>query len=690
MATSPHHLVWSAPPADMSTRFSPDGALLGDGRLGAVVGGGDGEVLLRFGSNDAWSRTMNSPVQVGELRLSTPGVFALEHDLRSGVATARLGGLAVAIRVHDGAVLFDLENGSDGELRIGLALLPGWSWRAPFPTAGGSIAGWPWVERRLEHLGDGDGVVALGLCAPGTPGPELVLPPGGRRRLAVVVRSHRDGSSPRVLVQAMMAGWDAGELDRLVAAHTAHWKTFWRRGQVSLPDDPLLDRFRTAALAILGSAMRPDALAPGLYGPWVTTDEPAWHGDYHLNYNFQAPIQGLWTADRPELALAHLHALSAATPAFRRYAAAGGLPGLFAPVSLGPDGILPEGGIAWSQRGNALYCAIPFIRHVRATGDLAFLAATAYPFLCGVADYWEAWLQPGADGHLHIRDSTAHELAPWNPGAASHESLMTRDRRLLRDDPLPDHVHLRVLLTNLIAFAGDLAVDAGRIARWRDILARLAPLPELNLPDGRRAFALHAGMDHIFAPDHVPTHCVFPGLHIGPGSDPRLVELARNTLQAADAWRQMNAFSLLLPAAVRIGYPGVADLLRRSIEEMMAPNGLVITNKRHGGIETCGAMCAVDDLLMQSQDGVIHLFPVWERQRPAAFDGLRADGAFLVSAVCAAGRIDGIRIRSEQGRVCAVAGHLAVEAEDGSAVPVRQAGGVTSFPTRAGESYRLR
>jgi alpha-L-fucosidase 2 len=686
-----HVLAWSTPPAVMETRFSPDGALLGDGRLGAVVGGGEGEVLLRLGSNDAWSRTRRSPVQVGQLRLRSPGAFALSHDLDAGVVTARLGGLVITLRIHEGFVLVGLENRQGGALAVAVELLPGWSMAATFPTARGRIAGWPWAERRLEHLGDGEGVVAMGVCAPGAAGPELSLPPGGSRLIAVAVRSHRDGSCPLALVQALMAGTGADELVACSACHAEHWRAFWRRGRVELPDDPVLDRFRTAALAHLGSAMRPDALAPGLYGPWVTTDDPAWHGDYHLNYNFQAPIQGLWTADRPELALAHLQALSAAVPTFRAYAAAAGLPGLFAPVSLGPEGIMPEGGVAWSQRGNALYCAIPFIRHCRATGDRAFLAATAYPFIRAVADYWEAWLQADGAGVLHVRDSTAHELPVGHPDPASqtHESLLTRDRRrLLRDDPLPDLVHLRVVFANLIAFAGELGIDAGRIPRWRDLLARLAPLPEVELPGGGRAFGLQAGIDHVFAPDHVPSHCAFPGLLIGPGSEPRRLELARNTLRAADAWRQMNAFCLVLPAAVRVGYPGAADLLREAVTAQMAPNGLVITNPRHGGIETCGTMCAVDDLLMQSQDGVIHLFPGWDRQRPASFAGLRADGAFLVSAACERGAIGEATIRSEQGRVCAVAGDQVVEDEAGTRVAIRQEGGVTSFPTLPGRTYR--
>lgn len=669
-----HLLTWPAPPADMNTPNSPDGALLGDGDLGATVGGGDGLLLVRLGKNDAWSRQLRSPVRLGDFTLRVPGAFNMQHDLHRGVATVRLGALVAELRVQDGLVIIDLANLGGAELEPAITLLPGHSAEAFFPTAVGQLHGWPWFERRLDHLGDGDGAVACAVCVPDSAGPVLRLAPGERRRLAIAAASTRTCACPRSEVQALAAAITDDELAQAVAAHAERWREFWTRGRISLPD-PLLMRFRTAALAILGSATRPDAVAPGLFGPWLTTDRPAWHGDWHLNYNFQAPLHGVWASDHPELAQAHLGGLAAAMPVFRRYAAAHGLPGLFAPVCIGPDGILPEGGVAYGQRGNGLFCALPFIRHARATGDRVFLRRCAYPFLRGVADYWEAWLQADATGVLHVRDSCSHEAQGLGSG-------------LPRDDGLQDLVHLRVLFANLAGFADQLGIDADRAKRWRDLHARLAPLPETLLPDGSPSYCLHAGLDRVDAPDHVPAHCAFPGLLIGPGSPPRQLELARNTLRAAAGWRQVNAFCQVLPAAVRVAYPGAVDLLRSAISDLMRPNGLVVTEAWHGGIETCGAMCAVDDMLMQSQDGVIHLFPVWDRHQPASFEGLRADGAFLVSAACAGGRIDELRIRSEQGGVCRIAGEVLIEADDGSPVAVERGTGVTAFAARPGASYR--
>ena len=675
-----HLLHWTTPPSVMSTAHSPDGALLGDGDLGATVGGSDGRLDIRLGKNDAWSRTRACPVTLGTLTIDAPGSWSMEHDLLAGEVRIRLGGLAVALRVWAGTLLLTMHNQSAAGITPELGLHAGWSADGPFPIARGEVRGRVWVRRGLDPLGDGPGEVAMGLCEPDH---ERTLPPGAVCRLALVVRSNRDVEGPLEVVRGLMASWITADLVELHAAHVAHWQAFWRRGRVALPGDPVLQRFRTAALAILGSATRPGAVAPGLFGPWITTDKPAWHGDWHLNYNFQAPLHGVWTADHPELALAHLAGLEGAVPDFRRYAAARGLPGLHAPVCIGPEGLLPEGGTDWGQRGNALFCALPFIRHWRATGDCVFLRDRAYPFLCAVADYWEAWLQSGPDGLLHVRDSTAHEDGPWG-----FAMITTATGRVLRDDPVQDLVNLRALFSALIDAAGVLGRDAERMRSWQGILARLAPLPEVMLPDGSTAYALAAGHDRVPSPDHVASTVIFPGLAIGLGSSARELALAHATLRAADGWRQMNGFCQVLPAAVRVGYPGVAGLLRSAVRDLMQTNGLVVTHPAHGGIETCGAICAVDDLLMQSQDGIIRLFPVWDRNEEAGFEGLRADGAFLVSAQCRSGRVGEVEIVSERGGQCRVQppddGCWQIEGATANACD-----GALTFESQPGERYRL-
>jgi hypothetical protein len=119
-------------------------------------------------------------------------------------------------------------------------------------------------------------------------------------------------------------------------------------------------------------------------------------------------------------------------------------------------------------------------------------------------------------------------------------------------------------------------------------------------------------------------------------------------------------------------------------------------------------------MLLQSHEGFLRLFPVIRHNESAAFEDLRANGAFLVSArfdpltaAAAAGQaqlsdggdgtVHGVRVKSEVGGACSILSPWAggvpiVVTNDGSKVTVKPATakpGVFSFPTVAGTQYAI-
>ena len=113
-----------------------------------------------------------------------------------------------------------------------------------------------------------------------------------------------------------------------------------------------------------------------------------------------------------------------------------------------------------------------------------------------------------------------------------------------------------------------------------------------------------------------------------------------------------------------------------------------------GGIENCsGVPATLNEMLLQSHDGVLRLFPVWPRSQPARFGQLRARGAFLVSAECREGQVQSVRIRSEQGRDCVIQnpwpGEAWVIVRSGQ-MPERLQTQQASLPTRPGETFELK
>ena len=122
-------------------------------------------------------------------------------------------------------------------------------------------------------------VIANGVCckectAIGTPTCEHPNP-GGDDNWAV-------SQAQRMASQAAPRGAS------LRAETVAWWDTFWNASSINLgPSYRVLEQFYYGMLYTIGAAARPGKMAPGLWGPWITTDSAGWNGDYTLNYNFQ-------------------------------------------------------------------------------------------------------------------------------------------------------------------------------------------------------------------------------------------------------------------------------------------------------------------------------------------------------------------------------------------------------------------
>ena len=88
------------------------------------------------------------------------------------------------------------------------------------------------------------------------------------------------------------------------------------------------------------------------------------------------------------------------------------------------------------------------------------------------------------------------------------------------------------------------------------------------------------------------------------------------------------------------------------VKRWLRPNGAyesfpTITHG-HGpqGLQTegLGIIAPIQEMLLQSWDGILRIFPYWPDDREARFEGLRARGAFLVSAAKSADGAIGTRI----------------------------------------------
>lgn len=129
-----------------------------------------------------------------------------------------------------------------------------------------------------------------------------------------------------------------------------------------------------------------------------------------------------------------------------------------------------------------------------------------------------------------------------------------------------------------------------------------------------------------------------------------LLKIARNTFSVNDRWCDDNATNSIFPCAVRLQISPkiILEKLKLNYNKFQQPNLLML----HGGgcLENCSLTAAtLNEMALQSYEGILRIFPNWDKSLNCKFHNLRADGAFLVSAEMKNGKIQNVEIFSESG-----------------------------------------
>ncbi len=135
---------------------------------------------------------------------------------------------------------------------------------------------------------------------------------------------------------------------------------------------------------------------------------------------------------------------------------------------------------------------------------------------------------------------------------------------------------------------------------------------------------------------------------------------------------------------------------RRTLAAWTHANGLVwgmaIANYGRSGAwsETLSVMSPFQEMMLQSWDGAVNVFPRWPKDKDAEFRNWRAQGAFIVSAEHKGGAIIRCDITSEKGEDCIMHGQWTVEDADGKEIAAdTDEFGRLRFKTVAGGKYKL-
>lgn len=514
-----------------------------------------------------------------------------------------------------------------------------------------------------------------------------------REQVAVAILTHHDCPDPRAgVLELLQRASDGG--DALLREHEAWWRDYWRRSWLSLPDGRM-EGLWWAEMYKLGCCSRPDSLPITLQGLWTADGVmPPWSGDYHLDMNVQESYWPVYAANRLELAQCLYDTFSACLPLWEeRCGKFFGFDGLWSGCAIAPNGARIYGyhGVEFWP-GNVAWLAHHYWLHWLYSRDEQFLREQALPIMRGALRTYQNLLQQGEDGRLHLPLGYSPE---WGEGSGARYG----------PDPAGDIALIRFLCGALIEAAQVLGLPEAEVAGWRDTLQRLA-----DYPQGTEGLWVTA-RDYLWESHRHHTHlmAIHPlgVLNIEQG------EQARALIMRSIGWLvQMGtgkwtgwSFPWAALIAARVGQGNLAwDMLRRYTDAFIKPNTLHINGdpRRFGHswatyepmtLEAGFAFAAaIMEMLLQSWGGVLRLFPALpDRWHDAAFEDLRAEGAFLVSSRLHAGEVLYVRIASERGGLCRLRnpwGDTTVTVASSNAT-VRLGGETIEFATEPGAQYLL-
>jgi alpha-L-fucosidase 2 len=468
--------------------------------------------------------------------------------------------------------------------------------------------------------------------------------------LAVAVLSHHDAEKP--LPTALKLVRDP-KVEALRRSHEDWWREWWQASWLTLPD-AMLENLWFVEMYKLGSSSRPGGLPITLQGLWTADGVmPPWSGDYHMDMNVQETYWPVYTSNHLDAGLPLYDAFSKCIPRWREECEKFfGFEGIWSTCAIAYDGSHVHGyhGVEYWP-GNAAWLAHHYWLHWLYSRDDEFLAEQALPMMRGAMQTYMNLLEEDEDGTLHLPLGYSPE---WGEGSVERYG----------PDPNCDIALIRWLGESLLEATAYLDESDPDRVRWQKTLRKLTDYPRddtgLMVTADDHLWESHRHHSHLMAIHPLGT------LRREDDDDRPLI------LRSIAHWVEMGtgkwtgwAFPWASLIASRAGEGNMAwDMLQR-YPAFMKPNSLHVNGDyrgfgharaRYTPMTLEAGLCAaaaIMEMLLQSWDGTIRLFPtVPDRWGDAYFEDLRAEGAFLVSAQLSGGEVAWARIHSEAGETC--------------------------------------
>lgn len=517
-------------------------------------------------------------------------------------------------------------------------------------------------------------------------------------------------SNPKDAALEAARQWDPRQLEE---EHRNYWTDFFARTRVRLPD-PFLEKIYYTNLYALDCSSGKDGVmkhqACGLNGLWAIRHPNIWGSMWYWDVNIQSAFIGVFSSNRPELGKVFSDGLLSYRALARRCA----------------KEIHDMEGCATDYPFHFYYscwmwCAQYLWYLYEYTLDREYLKRDAYPLFLELCTFILHLFQYDEERDCY---TVFPDISP-EQGPLAHNTTITVSCA-------------KYLLTFTLKAAEILGDRDPLLERCRALLAKLPPYALSK--DGKYGVHLKDSED---APDELwlrHPSLLMPLFPIGEFdlSDPSVYALLTNSLDYAEETCELGIFgcSWIAAAAARLGKGGRALrlLYEKGIDHMLRSNGLAAEETerfmnfcllgRQPLYYPCmmefsgGMLAAVNELLLQSYDGLIRVFPALPDGDPeferltkkgysvheyngrfssyaawknVSFDRLLAKGAFEVSAALHEGQLQFIQVQAQQGGLLRLTCPYLTEDFtvfcNGEAVPYEQAQNLITLETQKGCTY---
>lgn len=659
-------------PSHTPTSLTVDAPITGNGDIGLTMAPSAGCVTFYVGKNDFWKSVESYP----DGKIALPGGLNITSDVfRKGKYYAeQLPGsaeirasfkttdnelkLCTWVPALDNKVIIELEATKQTKLNLKLWTLD----TSGAKTDYGVEQGCSWVHRSFENLESLQWPTYMAMAVNHENG-DIVLLPGVRQTIVLSIYTNHDTDQWHEKALEGVSSITEASLAEIRHAHNEWWNWFWNLSEIRM-DDELLEQYYYQSQYIFACSSREGKFAPGLFGPFITTDNTAWAGDYHLNYNYQGPYWASFSSNHICLTENYDEPMLAYMERGRQHAKKlTNCRGILYPVGLGPKGMcsstwskneadkgaLEDNCMFWQQKTNASFVATNMMMHFYSTYDEEY-AKKIYPFVLACADFWEDYLTL-ENGRYVIIGDVFNETAPWTNYPGDFNCIVSLGMA-------------RMTFISVDALSRFLKVDKDRRAKWMDIIKRLSDFP-IGMNDQGRLSLNYCEKEGLKPSGISRLHMhgvLLPTGITGPYTTPEYNKIMLEDLHdwkatsSRDWGNSMgNGIETVYPGAARIGFPAKELLkhLKQRIQMGSYPNCYIHADG--GGVETLSAVPGtINEMMMQSYEGIIRIFPNWDSSMNGSFKNLRAYGAFLISSSMKEGQIQNVTIKSEKGRPCKV------------------------------------